>query len=143
MDIIPIQASSVPCERVFSSGKETMTPRRRRIKSGFMEKLQMLKFSIRKEKELDFTDGLRWAEELMELEQSQADMAPSDPFAYQRSLQVVDDDGDKDWQDEEEEDIGGGQGDVPDGEDREFLDIYVHEGEQDDDDDIEGLYADA
>jgi len=26
MDIIPIQASSVPCEHVFSSGKETMSP---------------------------------------------------------------------------------------------------------------------
>jgi hypothetical protein len=39
MDIIPIQASSVPCERVFSSGKETMAPRRRRISAKLMEAL--------------------------------------------------------------------------------------------------------
>ena len=48
MDIIPIQASSVPCERVFSSGKETMAPWRRRITPNLMEALQMLKYSIKK-----------------------------------------------------------------------------------------------
>ena len=48
MDIIPIQASSVPCERVFSSGKETMAPRRRRISAKLMEALQILKYSIKK-----------------------------------------------------------------------------------------------
>lgn len=45
MDIIPIQASSVPCQQVFSSGKETMAPRRRHIKPALMEKLQMLKYA--------------------------------------------------------------------------------------------------
>ncbi|KIJ96744.1 hypothetical protein K443DRAFT_57800, partial [Laccaria amethystina LaAM-08-1] len=48
MDIIPIQASSVPCEKVFSSGKETMAPRRRHISPKLMEALQMMKFSIQK-----------------------------------------------------------------------------------------------
>jgi hypothetical protein len=135
-----------------------MTPRRRRIRPAFMEKLQMLKFSIRKEKELDFTDALRWAEELMELEQIQKDAAPSDPFAYQRSLQVVDDDGDLDWEDEDPADDNGGDtgamapregaegvqlggGDNDDA--LEYFDIYIPEGEEDDDDDeLEGLYAD-
>jgi hypothetical protein len=48
MDIIPIQASSVPCERVFSSGKETMAPWRRHISAKLMEALQILKYSIKK-----------------------------------------------------------------------------------------------
>lgn len=47
MDILPAQASAVPCERLFSSGKETCTPRRNRIKPELMEALQTLKFSFR------------------------------------------------------------------------------------------------
>lgn len=58
MDIIPIQGSAVPCERVFSSAKETMTPRRNRIKPELMEALQVLKFSVKKGRGLDFTSGL-------------------------------------------------------------------------------------
>ena len=44
-DYLPIQASSVPCERVFSSSKETTTARRSRMSGTLMEQLQMLKFS--------------------------------------------------------------------------------------------------
>jgi hypothetical protein len=44
MDVLAIQGSSVPCERVFSSGKD------------LMEALQMLKFFIHNGK-LDFTVG--------------------------------------------------------------------------------------
>jgi hAT family C-terminal dimerisation region len=68
MDIIPIQASSVPCERVFSSGKETMAPRRSRISAHLMECLQILKFSIRKGRALKFTEGMAWADELRDFE---------------------------------------------------------------------------
>ena len=46
MDILPAQASSVSCERVFSSSKETCTPRRNRINPELMEALQILKFSF-------------------------------------------------------------------------------------------------
>lgn len=46
MDYLPIQGSAVPCERVFSSAKETMSNRRNRILYGLMEQLQMLKFSF-------------------------------------------------------------------------------------------------
>jgi hypothetical protein len=46
MDILPVQASSVPCERLFSSSKETSTPRRNRINPQLMEALQVLKFSF-------------------------------------------------------------------------------------------------
>ena len=58
MDYLPIQASSVPCERVFLSAKETDTLKRNRILPVFMEALQMLKFSLKKDRQLiSFTDG--------------------------------------------------------------------------------------
>lgn len=47
MDVLPAQASSVPCERLFSSGKETCTARRNRIQPKLMEALQALKLSSR------------------------------------------------------------------------------------------------
>jgi hypothetical protein len=57
MDYLPIQASAVPCERVFSSSSETATKRRNRMKPELMEALQMLKFMLKK-KRLNFTEGL-------------------------------------------------------------------------------------
>lgn len=54
MDILPIQASSVPCERVFSSSKETCTLRRSRLSPGLLESLQVLKYMY-KQLRLDFT----------------------------------------------------------------------------------------
>ena len=54
MDYLPIQASTVPCERVFSSSAETDTKKRNRIKPELMEALQILKFSLKKA-HLDFT----------------------------------------------------------------------------------------
>jgi hAT family C-terminal dimerisation region len=56
LDYLPIQASSVPCERVFSSAKETDTLKRNRIHPVLMEALQTLKFSLKKER-LNFTGG--------------------------------------------------------------------------------------
>ena len=47
MDVLPAQASSVPCERLFSSGKETCTARRNRLQPHLMEALQALKLSSR------------------------------------------------------------------------------------------------
>ena len=55
MDYLPIQASSVPCERIFSSSAETSTKRRNRIGSLLMEALQMLKYRLKNER-LDFMD---------------------------------------------------------------------------------------
>ena len=87
MDIIPIQASSVPCERVFSSGKATMAPRRSRISAQLMEALQIMKFSIRKGRPLKFTEGMSWDEELKEFELN-ARIAPlGDAEAYRHSLE--------------------------------------------------------
>lgn len=68
MDIIPIQGSAVPCERVFSSAKETTTARRNRISSELMEALQMLKFSFKKGRGLDFTTGTSREDELEDME---------------------------------------------------------------------------
>jgi hypothetical protein len=50
MDYLPIQASAVPCERAFSSSAETDTLRRNRIHPVLMEALQMLKFSVKKQR---------------------------------------------------------------------------------------------
>ena len=94
MDIIPIQASSVPCERVFSSGKQTMTPRRGHISTQLMEALQMLKFSIQKGRPLRFTEGMSWSEELEEFEMIAWTAPLGDAEAYGRSLE--EDQGDSD-----------------------------------------------
>jgi hypothetical protein len=55
-DVLLAQASSVPCERVFSSSKQTTTQQRNSIAPGLVEKLQILKFGL-KEDHLDFTAG--------------------------------------------------------------------------------------
>jgi hypothetical protein len=56
MDHLAIQASSVPCERAFSSSAETDTVRRNRISHLLMEALQMLKFGFKNEP-FNFTEG--------------------------------------------------------------------------------------
>jgi hypothetical protein len=64
MDYLPIQATSVPCERVFSSAKDTDTAKRNRISPVLMEALQMLKYSLKKEC-LNFMDGWPTSEAVM------------------------------------------------------------------------------
>jgi hypothetical protein len=96
MDIIPIQASSVPCERVFSSGKQTMAPRRSRISAHLMECLQILKFSIRKGRPLRFTEGMAWDVELKEFEAIARTAPIGEAEAYGRSLGVDEEGSDDD-----------------------------------------------
>lgn len=55
MDYLPVQPSSVPCERAFSSSALTDTPRRNRINPILMETLQILKFAYKKER-----PSLKW-----------------------------------------------------------------------------------
>ncbi|KAF9526303.1 hypothetical protein CPB83DRAFT_908555 [Crepidotus variabilis] len=57
MDVLPAQASAVPCERVFSSSKETCIVRRSNIDAPLLEGLQILKFSIKNDR-LNFVDNL-------------------------------------------------------------------------------------
>lgn len=64
MDYLPIQASSVPCERVFSSSAETDMKRRNRTSPLTMESLQVLKFQLRKER-LNFMVGWETSEDQM------------------------------------------------------------------------------
>jgi hAT family protein len=73
MDYLPIQASSVPCERVFSSSAETDTKRRNRINPLLMEALQMLKFQLKKDR-LDFTAGWATLEKQMEVDDPEEDL---------------------------------------------------------------------
>jgi hypothetical protein len=124
MDVLPIQASSVPCERVFSSGKETMAPRRQKIKPALMEKLQMLKYGIRKGTQLNFTEGMSWAKELIEIEELHKDSIPSDVFSYIKSLGVEEKEEQEQEQEQEEEEEAE-MGDVDDDDD------------DDDDDEVE------
>ncbi|KDQ06613.1 hypothetical protein BOTBODRAFT_91089, partial [Botryobasidium botryosum FD-172 SS1] len=56
LDVLPMQASAVPCERVFSSSKETCTPRRNQLSPVLLEALQMLKFIFKQER-LNFTES--------------------------------------------------------------------------------------
>ena len=86
MDILPIQASSVPCERVFSSGKETMRPRRNRISPDLMESLQMLKYSFRKGYRLNFTHGTSEEAEVREMEALAEATVPEDVWSYIQDL---------------------------------------------------------
>jgi hypothetical protein len=94
MDILPIQGSAVPCERVFSSSKETMTPRRSRISPELMEALQILKFTARSGRGLgeclNFTAGMDWADELRTLELSTAGdtSVPEDMTSFRNNLSL-------------------------------------------------------
>jgi hypothetical protein len=78
MDILPIQASSVPCERVFSSSKETTTARRSSLSPNLVEALQVLKFERRQARTLTFTEGLDKDEEVAELEALEEGRAADD-----------------------------------------------------------------
>jgi len=62
MDVLPAQATAVPCERVFSSSKETCTLRRSQLGPTTIEMLQVLKYVYQRER-LDFTTGLLAMEE--------------------------------------------------------------------------------
>ena len=87
MDILPIQASSVPCERVFSSSKETVTARRNSLSPKLMEALQLLKFSTKQGRGLSFTKGLDKDEELTKLVDKEEAEAVKELRDYFHSLQ--------------------------------------------------------
>ncbi|KAF7330238.1 putative AC transposase [Mycena venus] len=57
LDVLPVQASAVPCERVFSSSKETDSLRRSSLSPRMIEMLQILKFIYRQDR-LKFCDDL-------------------------------------------------------------------------------------
>ena len=55
MDVLPAQASAVPCERV--SSKETCTLRRSNLQGNMLEALQVLKFDNKRDR-FNFVDDL-------------------------------------------------------------------------------------
>ena len=73
MDYLPIQASSIPCERVFSSSTETMTKHRNHISLVLMEALQMTKFFLKKDR-LKFMEGLVTSQHEMQLDEDKDDV---------------------------------------------------------------------
>jgi hypothetical protein len=48
LDVLPSQASSVPCERLFSASKQTADYRRASLGAKRFEELQIMKFAWRK-----------------------------------------------------------------------------------------------
>ncbi|KZT20136.1 hypothetical protein NEOLEDRAFT_1076176, partial [Neolentinus lepideus HHB14362 ss-1] len=44
LDILPVQASAIPCERVFSSRRETDTSHHSRLSEFMFKVLQILKY---------------------------------------------------------------------------------------------------
>lgn len=86
MDILPIQASSVPCERVFSSSKETITARRNSLSPQLVEALQLLKFSTKQGRGMNFTQG--WdKEEVADLVRREDGQPVEDMHSFLLSLQ--------------------------------------------------------
>jgi len=72
----------VPCERVFSSSKETTTPRRSKLHPHLIEALQVLKFGYKHATELSFTEGLNIKDEGIELEVIEASYNPKDLHSF-------------------------------------------------------------
>jgi hypothetical protein len=64
MDYLPIQASAVPCECIFSSSAETDTKKRNHNSPLLMEALQMVKFHLKQDR-LNFTDAWVTSEKQM------------------------------------------------------------------------------
>ena len=68
MDILPIQGSAVPCECVFFLGERNYDSLKEWTE--LMWALQLLRFSVKQGRGLDFTNGFHWTDELIELENS-------------------------------------------------------------------------
>jgi len=56
LDVLPCQASSVPCERLFSASKQVATDRRARLGAVMFEVLLIMKFAWKK----DLKDIAAW-----------------------------------------------------------------------------------
>ncbi|KAF5358783.1 hypothetical protein D9758_008530 [Tetrapyrgos nigripes] len=83
LDVLPVQASAVPCERAFSSSKETDADRRSRMSTVLVEVLQILKDFYRDDR-LNFSAA--WVAKPSE-------MAEEDVHGYCTESDIVRDDG--------------------------------------------------
>ena len=73
MDYLLIQASSVPCKRVFLSSAKTMTKHWNHISLVLMEALQITKFFLKKDR-LKFMEGLVTLQHEMRLDEDEDDI---------------------------------------------------------------------
>ena len=89
LDYLPIQASAVPSEHVFSSSAETDTKKRNRIKPVLMEALQMLKFAL-KQSCLDFTKNWATPKSLMEEQEQEPERDLLAELLGQHSEDILD-----------------------------------------------------
>ena len=69
MDILLIQGSSVPCEWIFLSAKETLTDCHSHVQPELIEALQMLKYSAKQGCSITFTAGSSWEDEEVAMEE--------------------------------------------------------------------------
>ena len=106
-----------------------MAPWRRCITANLMEALQMLKYSIKKGWPLNFTQGMYWAEELIEFEFAVRTEPVGDAEAYGHSLGEPEID-----QDAIDEDLGDLQKDL-EALEQQLLDDSDEEEEEDDKED--------
>ena len=74
LDILPIQASAVPCKRVFLSSKETCTTCQSHTTPQLMEAIQLLKYHVKQGNSLNFTEGMEKSKEIEELENDQSNI---------------------------------------------------------------------
>ena len=65
-----------------------MTPRRNRISPELMESLQLLKFSFKKGRELNFTEGTSEVVEINEMEALAELVVPEDMQSYIQNLET-------------------------------------------------------
>ena len=86
MDILPIQASSVPCESVFSSSKETITARRNSLSPQLVEALQLLKFSTKQGRGMNFTQGWKKEDEIANLVRREEEQPVEDLRTFLNNL---------------------------------------------------------
>ncbi|KAG8939092.1 hypothetical protein FRC04_007023 [Tulasnella sp. 424] len=78
LDTIPVQASSVPCERAFSSSKETVTLRQNRLSLELMEALQILKHTYHHP--LNFASHLVTDPETLQIDDDSPSKASNPPL---------------------------------------------------------------
>jgi hypothetical protein len=69
MDLMPVQATSVPSEHIFSASKRTTTARRNHLTPKMMEATQILKFEAKNKREISFTKGFSLKEEFDDFEE--------------------------------------------------------------------------
>ena len=88
MDILPIQDSSVPCEQVFLSAKETLNDHQSCVVPELMEGLQLLKYSVKHGCSINFTAETLWDDKVVALEtlMNIDSNAPENLKAYQNFL---------------------------------------------------------